>query len=130
MALAPANARCPSIRFLDGLFYMTYLETKPGSSYETHIVRSKDLIRWESSPLNPVLLASQEDKRITNPKLTDEQRRKVAGAVDRNNSDMDSCEFRGRTIIYYSWGNQQGTEFLAETVYDGPLASLLRGFFP
>ena len=121
---------CPSIRFLDGLFYMTYLETKPGPRYETHIVRSRDLIRWESTPLNPVLVASDEDKRIANPKLTTEQTRKVTGAVDRNNSDMDFCEFRGRTVIYYSWGNQQGTEFLAEAAYDGSLASFLRGFFP
>jgi hypothetical protein len=121
---------CPSIRFLDGRFYMTYLEARPGPSYETHIVRSSDLIRWESSPLNPVLVASEDDKRIANPKLSAEQRRKVAAAVDRNNSDMDFCEFRGRTVIYYSWGNQQGTEFLAEAVYDGSLASFLRGFFP
>jgi alpha-L-fucosidase len=121
---------CPSIRFLDGLFYMTYLEAKPGPRYETHIVRSKDLIRWESSPLNPVLVASEEDKRIANPKLTAEQRSKVAGAEDRNNSDVDFCEYRGRTIIYYSWGNQQGTEFLAEAAFDGSLASFLHRFFP
>jgi hypothetical protein len=49
---------------------------------------------------------------------------------NRNNSDVDFCEFRGRTIIYYSWGDQQGTEFLAEAVYDGSLASFLKGFFP
>jgi alpha-L-fucosidase len=121
---------CPTIRFLDGRFYMTYLEARPGPSYETHIVRSRDLIRWESSPLNPVLVASERDKLIANPKLTDEQRRKVAGAVDRNNSDMDFCEFRGKTTITYSWGNQQGTEFLAGAVYDGSLAGFLRGFFP
>jgi alpha-L-fucosidase len=121
---------CPSIRFLDGRFYMTYLEARPGPSYETHIVRSSDLIRWESSPLNPVLVASDDDRQIADPKLTAEQRRKVAGAVNRNNSDMDFCEFRGRTVINYSWGNQQGTEFLAEAVYDGSLASFLRGFFP
>ena len=45
---------CPSIRHLDGMYYMTYLEARPGPRYETHIVRSRDLIRWESSPLNPV----------------------------------------------------------------------------
>jgi hypothetical protein len=121
---------CPTIRFLDGRFYMTYLEARPGQSYETYIVRSSDLIRWESSPLNPVLVASERDKRIANPRLTDEQRKRVAGAVDRNNSDMDFCEFRGQTIISYSWGDQQGTEFLAEAVYDGTMDSFLRGFFP
>ena len=71
-----------------------------------------------------------DNKLIANPKLTDEQRKKVAGAVDRNNSDVDFCEFQGKTIITYSWGNQQGTEFLAGAVYDGTLACFLRGFFP
>ncbi len=121
---------CPTIRFLDGLFYMAYLETRPGPSYETHIVRSRDLIHWEASPFNPVLAASEDDRRIANPKLTPEQRAKIAGEVDRNNSDIDFCEFRGRTIISYSWGDQQGTEFLSEAVHDGPLESFLRGFFP
>jgi hypothetical protein len=43
---------------------------------------------------------------------------------------MDLCEFKAETMIYYSWGNQQGKEFLAEAVYDGTLADFLRGFFP
>jgi len=121
---------CPALRFVNGWFYMLYLEARPGPNYETYIVRSKALIRWQPSPFNPVLKASPADKRIANPKLTAEQRSKIAGAVDLNNSDVDLCEFRGRTIITYSWGNQQGTEFLAEAVYDGSLASFLKGFFP
>ena len=121
---------CPSIRHLGGWFYMTYLEARPGPRYETYVVRSRDLIRWESSPLNPVLVASERDKAVANPKLTDDQRKKTAGAVDLNNSDVDFCEFRGRTVITYSWGNQHGTEFLAGAVYDGSLASSLTGFFP
>ncbi len=121
---------CPALRFVNGWFYMTYLEARPGPIYQTYVVRSRDLIRWESSPLNPVLKASPEDKLIANPKLTADQRAKITGAVDLNNSDVDLCEFRGKTIITYSWGNQQGTEFLAEAVYDGSLANFLNGFFP
>jgi hypothetical protein len=121
---------CPSIRFLDGRYYMTYLEAKAARRYETYIVRSADLAHWESSPLNPVLRASPEDKRVANPKLSADQRKEIAQATDVNNSDLDFCEFQGRTILTYSWGNQQGTEFLAEAVYDGSLASFLRAFFP
>ena len=109
---------------------MTYLEARPGPNYETYLVRSRDLIRWESSPLNPVLKASPEDKLIASTKLTADQRAKIARSVNLNDSDVDLCEFRGKTIITYSWGNQQGTEFLAEAVYDGTLASFLKGFFP
>jgi alpha-L-fucosidase len=121
---------CPALRFLDGYFYMIYLESKPGPTYESHIVRSKDLKRWESSRLNPVLAFSDDDKRIANPKLTAEQQKDIAGAKDINNSDVDLCEYEGKTIIYYSWGNQQGKEFLAEAVYKGTLAKFLHGFFP
>jgi hypothetical protein len=121
---------CPALRYLDGQFYMTYLEARPGPAYETHIVRSKDLQHWESSRLNPVLAFSDEDKAIANPQLTADQREAIARAKDINNSDMDLCECKGETVIYYSWGNQQGTEFLAEAVYEGTLASFLRSFFP
>jgi alpha-L-fucosidase len=121
---------CLALRFLDGWFYVLYLEARPGPNYETHIVRSKDLIRWEPSPFNPVLKSSPADKRIANPRLTAEQRAKIAGAVDVNNSDVDLCEFTGKTIITYSWRNQKGIEFLAEAVYYGSLASFLKGFFP
>ena len=63
-------------------------------------------------------------------KLTTDQWEMIARAVDLNNSDVDLCEFQGKTVITYSWGNQKGTEFLAEAVYDGTLASFLKGLFP
>ncbi len=121
---------CPAIRFLDDLYYMIYLEARPGPTYVPYIVRSKDLITWESSPLNPVLTFSDEDRRVGSPKLTAEERERIAKAVNINNSDVDLCEFDGKTVIYYSWGNQTGIEHLAEAVYDGSLASFLRGWFP
>jgi len=121
---------CPALRFLDSWYYMIYLEAYPGPQYGPHIVRTKDFIAWETSPHNPVLWFSDEDKKIANPQLTDAQRQHVAGAVNLNNSDVDLCEHDGRTVIYYSWGDQLGTEFLAEARYDGPLDQFLRAWFP
>lgn len=122
---------CPAIRFLDGQYYMIYLEAKPGPSYVPYIVRSRDLVHWESSSLNPILsFSADDDKKIANPALTAEQRKHIADSTDINNSDIDMCEFKGKTVIYYSWGNQQGIEFLAEAVYDGGLAEFLKSFFP
>ncbi|MBI3911869.1 MAG: hypothetical protein HY320_13180, partial [Armatimonadetes bacterium] len=80
--------------------------------------------------LNPVLEFSDEDKAIANPNLTPAQRSKIAGAVNINNSDVDLCEFEGKTWIYYAWGDQHGTELLALAVYEGPLKRFLQGFFP
>lgn len=119
-----------ALRWLDGWFYNFYLEALPGPEYEQRVVRSRDLIEWESSLLNPVLAASDEDRLVLNPRLTATERERIATAIDINNSDIDFCEFEGRTIINYSWGNQHGTEHLAEAVYNGPLADFLRGWFP
>lgn len=120
---------CGTIRHVGDYFYMIYLEAKPGPPYQSYIVRSKDLMSWETSRFNPVLAASADDKNIANPQLTAEQRDLIAKAVNINNSDVDLCEFAGKTHITYSWGNQQGTEFLALAVYEGRLADLLEGFF-
>jgi lysophospholipase L1-like esterase len=116
------------LRWLDGWFYDFYLEARDG--YEMRVVRSRDLVHWIPSPLNPVLKASPEDKIIANGRLNDEQRARVAHAVNLNNSDIDFCEWRGRLDVTYSWGNQQGVEHLAKAVYDGGLKTFLQGWFP
>ena len=115
------------LRFLDGYFYNFYLEAHEG--YETRVVRSRDLIHWEASPFNPVLKASEEDEKIVNDQLPQKLKEKIRSAENRNNSDMDFCEFNGNLIINYSWGNQRGTEFLAEARYHGTLKEFLRGWF-
>ncbi len=121
---------CPSIRFLDGWFYMTYLEAKPGPVYETYIVRTRDLRSWESSPNNPVLRATPEDKNIASSRLTNEERNRIAAAKNLNNSDFDFCESSGQTLILYSWGNQMGIEHLARARFKGPTDLFLKSFFP
>ena len=117
-----------ALRWLDGWFYNFYLEAHDG--YEMRVVRSKDLIRWEASPLNPVLRHSPEDKKIANPRLTPEQRSRIEKAVNRNNSDIDFCQWGEKVYITYSWGNQLGVEHLAEAVYEGSVEEFLRGWFP
>ena len=121
---------CPTIRWLDGFWYMVYLEARPGPAYELWIVRSPDLVRWEPSPLNPILRFSDDDRRIASPHLSADRRATVAAAVDRNNSDVDFVEFGGKVVLYYSWGDQAGVEFLARAEYDGSLREMLTGYFP
>jgi len=116
------------LRYLDGYYYDFYLEAHDG--YEMRVVRSKDLISWEFSPLNPVLKASEGDKVIANKTLPQEILQKIAVAENWNNSDIDFCEHNGRLIINYSWGNQLGTEFLAEAYYEGTSEQFLKGWFP
>ena len=116
------------LRYLGGFFYDFYLEAHDG--YEVRVVRSRDLVRWEASHLNPVLKASDEDRKILNDRLPQALRDRIAKARNINNSDIDFCEFKGHLLINYSWGNQQGIEFLAEATYAGSEEQFLRGWFP
>ena len=118
------------LRYLDGYYYNFYLEALPGPSYDQRVVRSRDLVTWEASPLNPVLAAGDEDRAIANPALTAKERARIASAININNSDIDFCEFQGRLIITYSWGNQLGVEHLAEAVYEGSERQFLLGWYP
>jgi len=125
-------AGSPSIYTLEGdpHFYVGYLEAYPGPCYANCLARSTDLINWEYSPVNPMLMYDEyEDKKIASAFLTPEDRERIENALDINNSDMEMCEYLGRTLIYYSWGDQKGTEFLAEAWYEGSMKDLLTGFF-
>ena len=117
------------LRYLDGYYYNFYLESIPGA-WEQCVVRSRDLVKWDLSPLNPVLQAGDEDRQIANPNLSEEQRERVRTAQNINNSDIDFCEHDGQLIINYSWGDQMGIEHLAEARYDGTLAEFLLAWFP
>lgn len=120
---------CPTIRFYDGYYYMVYLASYPGE-WEPEIVRSRDLKTWEISPFRPIMHHGDDDRTIANPKLTMAERKRIATAENANNSDLDFVEFNGKTIIYYSWGNQHGTEHLAEAEFAGSERDFLTGFFP
>lgn len=122
----------PSIYAFDGdpYYYVGYLEAYPDKRYANSLARSTDLIHWEYSPINPILMYNEfEDKQIASAFLTPADRKRIDEALDVNNSDMEMCEYLGRTLIYYSWGDQKGTEFLAEAWYDGPMHELLKSFF-
>lgn len=123
---------CPTIRYLpqDGFYYMIYLEALPGWCFAPYIARTKDLVRWQLSPVNPVMTFDDaEDKKLAHPSFSPEEQRRIAGALNCNNSDVDLCEYNGRTILYYGWSNQNGVGYLAEAAYEGPLAEYLQGFF-
>ena len=107
-------AACPTIRWMDGMFYLICLELPGGPEkwwFEEHAARSTDLLHWTKSPANPVL-APEPD-----------------GSEMINTSDIDFCEFDGKTIIYYVWGSQRGEEFLAHAVFDGTEREFLLATF-
>lgn len=124
---------CPAIRYCNGYYYMFYLEAlhdREPTEYQEWLVRSPDLLEWELSPLNPVLAADEHDRKpAEGGRFTEAELQRLTEAVNINSSDMDLCEFEGRTHIVYSWGNQHGVEHLAGAIYDGPLEQFLQGWY-
>jgi len=119
------------LRYLDGYYYVFYLESlRDPRRFHTHVVRSKDFIHWKSSPLNPVLVPNEKDKVIANLNISTEQRKRISIEENCNASDIDFCEFQGRLIINYCWGDQRVKDFLAEAYYPGTEEQFLRGWFP
>ena len=102
---------CPAIRFVGGNYYLLYTEHRtPRWFFETYLARSKDLKSWQVSLANPILT----------PGLND----------GVNASDPDIIEFKGKTYLYYSVGDQHTWAKLRRSVADVPLAKFFDGYFP
>ena len=108
---ADRYAACPCIRYVNGFYYVLYLEHRqPRWFFETYLARSKDLNTWELSPANPVLTPGLHD--------------------GVNASDPDLIEFGGKTYLYYSVGDQRTWSHSKRAVYPGTVADFFHSFFP
>lgn len=121
---------CPCLRYYDGYFYIICLESAPFHRWIPYIARSRDLREYELGERNPVMWFDDNDKIVMNPeRFTAAQLDYIANAVNCNNSDFDMCDYNGKTVITYSWGNQYGKEFLALATYDGTQEDFVKSFF-
>jgi hypothetical protein len=106
-------AACPTIRVVDGVYYMFYLIVAFNEGkvyYPTYVAKSTDLINWQIS-----------DKVILSPLETD-------GELN-NNSDMDLIEKDGKVIINYATGDQITHTNIKRARYNGTLKQLVAEFF-
>ncbi len=104
-------AACPCIRYADGWHYVLYLEHRtPSWRFETYIARSRDLKTWELSPANPVLTPAALDDGI-------------------NASDPDIVEYKGKTLLYHSVGDQLTWMNIKLAEYPTRLGPWLKGWF-
>jgi hypothetical protein len=104
-------AACPVIRYVDGYYYLLYLEhRKPRWVFETYIARSPDFKRWELSSANPVLRAQGLEEGI-------------------NASDPDLIQYNNQTLLYYAVGDQLSWMNVKRAVFPGSLASFLKSWF-
>jgi hypothetical protein len=101
---------CPAIRYVDGWYYLFYLEQRsPRWWFEMCVTRSRDLVSWEQSPKNPVL--APEDCELCNA------------------SDIDLVEYDGKVAAYYCYGNQRGMGCATSALYDGSMKDFVNSYF-
>lgn len=121
----------PYMRYSRGWFYLFSVTELPCTRYTNYIYRTRDFDTWEVGFYNPVLMPSEED-RIISPHafdLNEKTLENIRTGFISSNSDIDMCEYQGKTIITYNVGNQQSFYYLAEAEYDGPVDAFLEAFF-
>lgn len=76
-------------------------------------------------------MPSEDDRKIAPYAfdLSDELNEEIRTGFISSNSDIDMCEWNGKTLFTYNAGNQLGFYFLAEAEYDGSVADFLESNF-
>lgn len=122
---------CPALRYCEGYYYMICLERLPCNHYAPYMYRTQDFATWELGLYNPILIASEEDRHVKEGLV--EHPKIVADYVNTNNSDVDLCEYEGKTYIVYNSGHQGEAKgfngLLCEAVYEGTLSEYLKANF-
>ena len=111
----------PALYVADGWFYCLYLKDLGNEHYETHITRSRDLVRWEDAPADRPFLTF-DPQRATNPARYPHVR-------ERNASDVELCEWQEKTVIYFNGGDQQRCGDVQMAEFAGRPAELFACFF-
>ena len=120
----------PMLRWFDGWFYYFHLEGDYKGGFRTRVARSRDLKNWEFSP-HIVLDFDEGDRRIhPSAAFNAEDLEFIRTAEDINASDLDMCEFEGKLLCCYSWGNQRGKELFALAEANCTEREFCESFFP
>lgn len=112
---------CPALRHVGDYYYMLYLERlKPKRWFETWLTRSKDLISWEDAPRNPVIVPDpDQDVHSDHPE----------GGKECNASDPDLVEWRGKTRVYFTGGDQHWGGNLQYAEFDGTMQEFFESYY-
>jgi hypothetical protein len=103
---------CPVIRYIAPYYYVIYLHAaNPGhKGWASYLARTKDLITWDLSPMNPILEAGPGE--------------------GINNSDVDLFEFEGNTYLFYATGDQATWSSLRVAMHPAPMKQFMESCFP
>ena len=113
----------PALYYEGNTYYTLYLQSLGGGRYETRITRSKDLVSWEDAPEDrPFVTFNPEN--LVHPVRSDT-------IHECNASDAEVVFWQGKTLVYFTGGDQHVAGDLQWAEFDGtPRALFERHFEP
>lgn len=129
----PKHRYCggPFLTYCNGWYYLTLVSEMPCERWCTYIHRTKDFDLWECGRYNPFMMWDQRDRQVSpNARdITSDFAKKIKTHFICNASDLEFCEFNGKTLLSYIIGDQRGFYYIAEAWYDGSVRELLERQF-
>ena len=121
----------PWFRYSRGWYYLIAVTELPCCRYTNYLYRTRDFDTWEVGLYNPILMPDEEDRKISPYAfdLSPAHLEEIRTGFLSSNSDVDLCEWKGKTLLTYNAGNQLGFYFMAEAEYDGTPDDFLEAFF-
>ncbi len=121
----------PFLRYSRGWYYLFSVTELPCRRYTNYVYRSQDLQTWYVSPYSPILMPGNDDRKIAPhaADLTPEKLKQIETGFISSDSDVDLCEWEGKTLMNYNAGNQLGFYVTAEAVCDLPPDRFLESLF-
>ncbi len=116
----------PALYFFEGYYYALYLnhegkDARGIDCYRTRITRSMDLIEWQNAPKSRPFLDYDPGHKVDTENYPD--------VLEVNASDVELCEWKGKTLAYFSGGDQVNCGDLQLAEYDGTVKKLVASFF-
>jgi alpha-L-fucosidase len=111
----------PALYFEGDWYYTLYLQSLGKGSYETRVARSKDLLTWIDAPEGRPFVTFQPENKV-HPLRPAELR-------EKNASDAEICYWQGKTIVYYTGGEQHYAGDLQYADFPGTPQELLEYYF-
>lgn len=117
----------PWMEYCNGWYYVIGVVELPGPIYTNCCYRTKDFENWYMGKYNPILMPDEDDRIISDKAfdMSAELLEEIKTAYLSSNSDIDMCDWQGKTRIVYAVGNQLGFYYQAEAEYDGPMEEFL-----
>jgi len=121
----------PFMVWCGGWYYLSLVTALPCERFCQYLYRTRDFRKWETGRYNPLLLVSDDDRRVSPNahSLDSAMRGKIARAFVCSASDLEMCDYEGKTYMVYGIGDQKGFYYFAEAWYNGPMSELLENFF-